>query len=177
MIRVCSQLTFCSPQNILRRTVVEQDENHVITGLFSLDNSVVEPHHTLFFDGILSSGIVSVKQNSSPVDILRRVADYQYIDVSDILPLEEIKPNKRPLILDFGNNTPQEINDRLASLAPALQAFTIYELIAACTYYPAKLFGIPAGLAENLCTDIMLWEGLDLVNKRITNHTSVRELK
>jgi len=174
MIRVCSQLTFCSPQNILKRTVVEQDKNHIITGLFSLDGRAVESYQTLFFDGILSSGIVSVKKNLATEDTDNLVVDYQYIDVSDISPSVKIIPNGKPLILDFGNLTSHEINLGLASIAPALQNFTVFELIASCTFYPNVLMGIPAGIAINSPVDIILWEGMDLINKRITDHTSIR---
>jgi len=177
MIRVCSQLTFCSPQTILQRTVVEQDENHIITGLFSLDSRGVESYHTLFFDGILSSGIVSVKQHFSQKDIVQRVADYHYIDLSDGLPSGKILPNDKPLILDFGNLKLYEINRILASLAPNLQGLTVYDLIASCTFYPNELLGIPAGLKENRYSDIILWEGVDLVNKLITDHTFVRKIE
>ena len=47
-MRVASQLIFYSPDEILRRTVVEQDEQKIITRLFSLDGNVVETAQTLF---------------------------------------------------------------------------------------------------------------------------------
>ena len=49
-MRVASQLTFCSPDEIMRRAVVEFDEQKTITRLFSLDENAVESAQTLFYD-------------------------------------------------------------------------------------------------------------------------------
>ncbi|NDP20995.1 MAG: hypothetical protein GZ091_07945 [Paludibacter sp.] len=62
MIRFASQLVFCSPQQILRRTVIEQNEKNTITRIFSLDESVAESAQTSFFNGIISSEFISLKQ-------------------------------------------------------------------------------------------------------------------
>jgi len=47
MIRVVSQLIFCSPEKILRQTVVERNNHNFITRLFSLDDRTVESSQTL----------------------------------------------------------------------------------------------------------------------------------
>ena len=62
MIRVASQFTFCSPEKILRRMVVEIDELNALTRLVDLDTHNAEPANTLFYDGILSAGIISVNE-------------------------------------------------------------------------------------------------------------------
>lgn len=173
MIRVASQLTFCSPQEILRRTVVEQNEESIITGLFSLDNSSVESAHTLFYDGIISAGFVSLKKYVGELKSL--VSDYNYIDLSIDKKTDIIKQNK-PLILDFGTNTTEQINQLLPLIAPALSGFTILEIIAACCYYPALLLGITASLSIGRNTELLLWENSDLVEKRITKRTQIRKI-
>jgi len=173
MIRVASQLTFCSPQEILRRTVVEQNEESIITGLFSLDNSSVESAHTLFYDGIISAGFVSIKQQVGEFKDL--LSDYNYIDLSIDKKAEIIKQNK-PLILDVGTNTTEQINQLLPLIAPALSDFTIFEIIAACSYYPAVVLGITASLGVGQNTELLLWENSDLVEKRITKRTQIRKI-
>ena len=40
---------------------VEQNGENAITRIFSLDDGIVETANTLFFDGILSAEIISVK--------------------------------------------------------------------------------------------------------------------
>ena len=53
----------CSSAGVeLLRSVVELDENGMITGIISLDNSSVEPAYTLFLDGIITPGIVSIRE-------------------------------------------------------------------------------------------------------------------
>ena len=42
---------------------MELDEQNVVRSIFSLDDGNVETAQTLFFDGILSQEIVSVKQH------------------------------------------------------------------------------------------------------------------
>src|ERR1035437_5686425 len=114
MIRAGSQLTFCSPDEILRRTVVELNDQKIITRIFSLDEGNVEPAQTLFFDGILSAEIVSLKQNAGAY-ISGLLKDYFYLDFSVILPSVVIKQSDKPLIIDFGTNSPEIINNLLRS--------------------------------------------------------------
>jgi len=44
--------------------VVERDEQNLITDFYCLDNNSVESAQTLFFDGIISTEIISLKLNS-----------------------------------------------------------------------------------------------------------------
>jgi len=176
MIRVGSQFTFCSPENILKRTVVEQDEQHIITGFSSLEDGNVETAQTLFFDGILSSEIVSVKQNLPAKDRSNLSKKYQYYDFSESLPSFEIKQTNKPLIMDTGANSPDKVNILLPHLFRALTDFSIFDIIAAFTYYPSLLLGERAGLTENYSTRLLLWENVDLAEKKLSNNTFVREI-
>jgi len=175
MTRVASQLTFCSPTQILRRMVVEQDEHNQIKRLFSMDENLVESANTLFFDGIMSAEIISVKEIMSATEIAQLAINYNYIDASNQLPTN-IKPNGKPLLLDFGTSSLAEINRQLVHLAPALCTFSIFDIIAACTYYPALLLNQQAALTEKRIAKLLLWEGVDLVNKNITELTQIREI-
>jgi len=173
-MRVASQLTFCSPQQILRRTVVEQDDQKVVTALFNLDDCPVESAHTLFYDGIISAEIISIKQHVTKLDIDELTLNYQYIDLTETIPIEQIHRSDKPLILDFGINSIDEINAKLSLLTSVLEIFSAFEIIAACTYYPAILCGTNSILVENSITDLVLWENVDLVNNRITDKTKIR---
>lgn len=176
MKRVGSQLCFCSPELILRRMAVEQDDENTVTRIYSLDDGIVESANTLFFDGILSAEIISLKQ--SGVDNLseKLIADYQYLDISVELPTQEITPGTKPLLLDFGTNSVLQINKLLAQLTPVLSSFSIYEIIAACTFYPALALNTTGELCKSRNTRLLLWENVDLVNKRITLQTRIREI-
>jgi len=174
MTRIGSQLTFCSPQQILRRMLVERDEQDNITGIQSLDNRLVETAQTLFFDGIISTGIVSLKLNRSIEEIQELSKNYNYYDLSKELPAFAI--NNKPLVCDFGTNSLETINIKLKQVAQANPAFPIFELIASCVYYPALLLGNEAELKLNRRSKLLLWEKADLVNKTLTTDTKVREV-
>jgi hypothetical protein len=173
-MRVASQLTFCSPQQVLRRAVVEQDELKIIKAIFSLDESSVESSHTLFYDGIISAEIISAKSHATKCEFDKLIIDYQFIDLTENIPKTKFNRTERPLILDFGTNEIDAINLKMAILAPLLKTFSALEIIAACTYYPAILCGINPALAENRKTDLLLWENLDLVNRQIALETKIR---
>ena len=173
MSRIASQLTFCSADEILRRTVVELDEQKIITRLFCLDENVVESAQTLFYDGILSAEIISVKEEVSAFNDL--VSVYNYIDLSNGIPTE-ISVSKKPLLLDFGTHSILKINQLLAGLIPVIADFSMFEIIAACCYFPALVLGRTASLNINRSTRLLLWEDSDLVNKKITKQTRIRQI-
>ena len=176
MKRVGSQLCFCSPELILRRMAVEQNDEDTITRIFSLDDGIVESANTLFFDGILSAEIVSLKQSGVTHLSEKVIGDYQYLDISDEIPTTEIDPGSKPLILDFGTYSFLQINKLLAQLAPLLSSFSIFEIIAACTFYPALALNKTGELCENRITRLLLWENVNLLNKKITAQTCIREM-
>lgn len=172
-MRVASQLTFCSPLEILRRTVVEQDEQKLVTRLFDIDECRVESAQTLFFDGIISAEIISLKENNAEINEV--IANYQYVDVSQSIPAQIIAADK-PFLLDFGTHSAEIINQLLKQLVPILSVFSIFEIIAACTYYPGLALGKAGALTSGRNTQLILWEGVDLVNKQIKESTRIREI-
>lgn len=176
MTRVGSQLIFCSPQQILRRAAVERDENNFITAIYSLDDAQVETAQTLFFDGIISAGIISLKQNVSTGKIAKLTADYNYFDLSEEFSTPEIHLNYKPLICDFGVNSLDEINRKLRKIAQTNSLISIFDAIASCVYYPAFLLGKEAEIIQNRQTELLLWENVDLVNKAITAYTKIRKV-
>lgn len=135
MKRVGSQLCFCSPETILRRMAVEQNGENAITRIFSLDDGIVETANTLFFRrGFCLQKSYPVKQSGANYLSEKLTNDYQYIDVSVELPILEITPGTKPLLLDFGTDSVLQINKSLAQFAPMLSSFSIFEIIAACTF-------------------------------------------
>lgn len=176
MIRVASQLTFCSPEKILRRVVLERDEQNVINRIFSLDDSPFESAQTLFFDGIISAEIVSLKQNISSKKIESLVSDYTYFDLSKEAEIFEIQTSNKPLLLDFGTDLIEEINVILAKLANKLPDVPVFDLIAACVYFPQVLLGKHTDLIINRQTNLILWENIDLPNRRLIPTSKIRKI-
>lgn len=175
MIRFSCQLVFCSPQQILRRMVIEQNKKNKITRIFSLDESVVESAQTFFFNGIISSEIVSIKQLSG-VATAQLHSDYQYFDFSELIPLKQIIPSGKPLILDFGLNNTEEINKKLSDLASILIDFSLYDIISAMTFYPALIAGKKNAIQENNSTRLLLWENIDFNKYKLMEKTRIRFL-
>jgi hypothetical protein len=176
MTRVGSQLTFCSPELILKNTVVEQDVQNKVVRLFGLNDNSVESANTLFFDGILSSEIVSLKQILKAEIPENEFKSYNYIDISGDLKPKEILSYDKPLILDFGTTSISEINLFINTHNSILNKFSIFEIIAACTFYPLLALGLPAQLTENRITKLVLWENVDLINKLFTAETRIKNV-
>lgn len=176
MVRVGSQLTFCSPHEVLRRMVVERGDQNLITNLYCLDDNAVESAQTLFFDGIISAEIISLKQNIKPCNIAKLADKYHYYDFSEQVSALDCGSNDKPLLLDFGTNSVDEINLKLASLAQMNSTVSIIDLIASCVYYPALLLGFEPDLKTGRRTELLLWEKIDLVNKTLTLRSRVRKV-
>jgi hypothetical protein len=156
--------------------VVEQDEHNVVTRLFSLDESTVESANTLFFDGILSAEIISLKKSILQEMIPKIADDYQYVDFSTYNNSAIIVPQNKPLLIDFGTNIDNEINNKFANHISVLQLFNIFEIIAACTYFPLIVLGLSGSLTPDRCSPILLWENVDLVDKKATKFTKIRKI-
>lgn len=175
MVCIGSQLTFCSPGNILRRTAVERDDCGIVTRIFSLDESQVESAHTLFYDGIISSEMVSMKQHVSSEKMAELTAGYCYIDASEENFSEKIINHLNPIILDFGGLTLNEINRKLTKIAQLCSSTPIFDVMVGCVFYPALLLGYEAQLTQGRQTKLLLWEHTDLVNKTLTVSTKIQE--
>jgi ACT domain-containing protein len=175
MTRFSSQLIFGSPNQILRRRVIEQNEENIISRIFSLDDNIAESAQTFFFDGIISSEIISLKQHIT-ADEINNNSDFQYIDLSIEIPEQSELSTEKSLILDFGTDNINEINQKIPELALYLENYSITEIIAACTYYPAIFMGKMCTIKENNKTQLVLWQNIDFMSKRITKNTKLRTL-
>ena len=176
MTRISSHFTFCSPQRILQKSVVEIDNQGYISQIFGFNNANVESYQTLFFNGILSTEIISVKKSILPMNFENVFLNYNYFYISDDIYIDEIKPTDKPLVLDFGIDSTDKINHLLSGLAHALNLFSIFEIIAACAFYPTTILGQVAELKENMQTKLILWENVDLINKSFTSSSSIRRM-
>ena len=177
MKRIASHFCFCSPDRILRRMVIEQDENYVVNRIFGLDEGNVESANTLFFDGILSAEVISLKEHTKFENPERIIKDYDYYDFSEVVPTTAIQRSNKSLLLDFGTNNCHAITEKLHLLTTFLCDYSVFEIIAACTYFPALVLKKQAELTAPICTKIILWENIDLIGKKITQHSSIREIE
>lgn len=171
MKRVSSQLIFCSPCEILRNSVVEQNEDGFVTRFINLQSQQVETANTLFFDGIISAEIISLKQHLSATQITELSRDYNYIDLSTASTIN--LENNKQLLIDFGTNDLAVINQTLKSKASLFCNFDAFQFMAACCNYPIEILKTDVQLQLSHKPNLVLWQGLNLVSKQITANTSV----
>ena len=176
MKRVASHFVVLAPDDIRRNAAVELDGHGVLTNIFDLNDSHVESAHTLFFDGIISAPIVSLSSHVDEDKIIELTTNYHFIDFSKEIPTKEIIPNGKPLLIDLGTENPLEINAILPKLSIVLSAFTVFEIISACIFYPALLLTGSSPLEIGVRTSLIIWQNADLVNKTLTEKTNISSL-
>ncbi len=176
MKRVASHFVVLAPEDIRRNAVVELDDNSVLTQVFDLNDSHVESAHTLFFDGIISAPIVSLSSHVDEDKIIELTTNYHFIDFSKEISTKEILPNGKPLLIDFGTEIPLEINAILPKLSIVLSAFSVFEIISACVFYPALLLTGSSPLEIGVRTSLIIWQNADLLNKTLIEKTNISSL-
>ena len=176
MKRLSSQLVFCDANSLLRSTVVEQNDDNVITDIIDLSTRQSETAHTVFYDGVISGEIISLKQYLSNDQLLEITKGIVCLDLSEINKTPFVFDKSSGFIVDFGTNNFSEINKMLKENFDALSAITVFELINACSYLPQRLLGLSKNIEVSHQTDLVLWQGVNLVSHALTPQTSVRLL-
>lgn len=178
MKRFTSHYIFCSYENILKRTVIEQNEQNKITNIIHLDQHLFEPEHTVFVDGIISSEIVSLKENVSDKKLNSIKKEYQYIDVSSELNFRNlIQQSNKQLVLDFGRNNTEIINSKLNNITHNLKDLSIIEIIASCTSLPSYIADKNTVIKMNNTTSLINWTNIDFQTMKATPKTKIRDLE
>ncbi len=168
-----SQLIFSSPEQIFRSSAIKLNSDGLISNIYNLMDLQVESANTLFVDGIISPEIISVKLNLNILCQSNYRSDFNYFDLSEEIENLQFTISEKPLVLDFGNDSIVEINKKLKILSPLLSSFSIFDIIAACVYYPALILGLQPTLIENRKTDLLIWQELDLVNKKLRANSHI----
>lgn len=175
MKRFTSQLIFISPEKWQRGTVVELNDQNIISDIFNLNEKNFEPSQTQFYDGIISSGFISIKQHFSDKDLIEIKKKYHYFDLSEEFAKIDINPSEEILLLDFGNNCYESINSKINRLSDSFKQFSMSEIISSCTYLPALLTN-NSTIKLNQKTNLVQWNNIDLQNMKITDKTFVKLL-
>jgi len=176
MKRMASHFVALAPDDIRRNAAVELDGHGVLTNIFDLNDGHVESAHTLFYDGIISAPVVSISSHCVADKILELTDNFHFVDFTKEIPTKEIIPNGKQLIIDFGTENPLEINALLPKLSIVLSAFSVFEIVSACVFYPALLLTETSPLEIGVRTSLIIWQNADLVNKTFTEKTNIRSL-
>ena len=174
MRRVSSQLIFCSPSNILRNCVLEQDENGVLTQIIDLNTQQSETHHTLFYDGIISNGMISLKMELTDKELRSVKSSYNYFDFSE--PINFNLDIQKPLLIDFGTSDINTINRLIKKHYEQFVGIIIFEFLTACCFLPLQILKRPEFIELNHKPNLMIWRGLNLIDKQISSITTVENL-
>lgn len=174
MKRVSSQLIFCSPSNILRNCVLELDKHGVLTQVIDLQNQQSETHQTLFYDGIISNEIVSLKMELTDKELRNLKLNYNYFDFSE--PISFTLDRQKPLLIDFGKVDTTSINQLLRIHYKLFIGINIFEFLTACCFLPLQILNRAEFIEINHKPNLLIWKGLNLIEKRITPITTVENL-
>ena len=174
MSRVSSQLVFCSPTKVLRNCVLEQDENAVLTQIIDLQTQQSETHQTLFYDGIITNGIVSLKVELSNNELNIIKSSYNYFEFSE--PIQFEFNTKKPLLIDFGTSDTATINQLINKHYNLFEGFNIFKILTACCFQPLQILKRPELIELKHKPNLLIWKGLNLIDKQITSITTVEYL-
>lgn len=173
MKRVGSQLIYCSPDKLLRSSVVEQDEDGYVIQFFDLQREHSETAQTLFFDGIISAEIISLKQYLSAKQIVELGERYNYMDISDNNLTEISDFSDKPFVLDFGTNDITTINNILKNRNRGFVHFNAVQLITACSYLPIEILNLPLHIQSGQKPNLLLWQGFDISSKKVRSQIRI----
>ena len=174
MKRFTAHLIFPSAGVELLRSVVELDESGMITGVISLDNTSVEPAFTLFLDGIITPGIVSIRELTEKDKKTPDLTNYHYLDLSDGTVPPHVIGTDLPLIIDFGTSNLSQANKIIEKFASS--GFSIRQLVDACIFHPAEALGICVDVNVGNKTFLIHWQNMDVLNRKTTPLTRLEEL-
>ena len=176
MKRYAAQLIFVSENEILKRAVVEQNCDGMISALISLDCLNVELADTEFLDGIISPAVVSVKERmklSGEADL----SCYNYVDVMNMQSVDDLYRNDLPLIFDFGTSEIGFIQRNFTKISWFLENNPLHEIVTACVFRPARLLNLSINLKVGETSDLILWKQIDIPNFRFRADTKLQSIK
>ncbi len=170
MKRVSSQLIYSSPDSFLKNTVIETDEYQHIVRLINLSDEQSETAQTLFFNGIISPGIISLSLRGA----LPNCAEQPYVNLSVSENPETIFSNR--CIIDFGTEDQTVINKLLRKHELFFSKHTASEIIRACCILPAIYTNQPCHIEPGTAPGLMLWTGFDLTSLKTHSSISIKYL-
>jgi hypothetical protein len=176
MKRIGSQLIFCAPDVVLRNNIVELNNDNKVLNLIDLSVRHTETYGTLFYDGIISAGIYSLKKRNINFNSSELTNNYLYIDLTKLDKNIELSVSSKKLILDAGTDDPTLFSKALNDCYNFLKSTSIFDIIAGATFYPAEFAGESNEISTNGSTKAILWQNCDLILKQITASTTIRTL-
>ncbi len=172
MKRVSSQRIMCSKEMLLFNTVIESDDFGMISKLIPLNEHAAEVSGTVFYNGIITPGIVSVSKRFSSKTKEDLSKNYNINFIDKILAGEIVTYENSPLIFDFKTENPKNVSQIIRENLEYFRKISIFDLIKAMVFYPAEVLGINNEIKLGNTTKLLLWpspESLEVEKDYIYN--------
>jgi len=169
MRRLSSSFLLISPTNIVQNHVIELNSEGVVSQLIDIEKQIAEPAQTLYYNGIISAEIVSLRNHFTPKEIKELSLTYNYVKISNLSTDSCIELNENLLVIDFETNNLNEISHIINNRKDVFSKLNVFQLISACTYYPIQILDLQKQIRVSNRPELVLWNGIDLINKRIND--------
>jgi len=169
MRRISSSFLLISPTNIVQNHVIELKSEGVVNQLIDIEKQIAEPAQTLYYNGIISAEIVSLRSHFSQNEINELSLTYNYINISNLSTESCVELNENPLVIDFETNNLKEISQIINNRKNVFSKLNVFQLISACTYYPIQILDLQKQIRVSNRPELVLWNVIDLINKRIND--------
>jgi hypothetical protein len=162
----------CSKEMLLFNTVIESDDFGMISKLIPLNEHAAEVSGTVFYNGIITPGIVSVSKRFSSKTKEDLSKNYNINFIDKILAGEIVTYENSPLIFDFKTENPKNVSQIIRENLEYFRKISIFDLIKAMVFYPAEVLGINNEIKSGNTTKLLLWpspESLEVERDYIYN--------
>lgn len=166
MKRIAAHFIFCSPGLILRHHAIELNDESVIVNIFDLKALPFETANTLFYNGIITSEILSAKQFLNESEIEKLINDRHYIDFSGHNAVSGIDPEYTG-IFDFGTNNTDKINRLIRANYSLFADLKFDQFINASCFQPQQLLKPSSVIRIGNKVRLLNWEGINLTTMQI----------
>lgn len=162
----------CSKENLLLNSVIEIDNRGMISKLIRLYDHAAEVSGTVFYNGIITPGIVSISKRYSSKTIDDLSKKYNVIFIDKIIAGEVVPIENRSLIFDLKTENPENVSHIIRENMEFFRKISIIDVIKAMVFYPAEVLGINNEIKSGNSTKLLLWpspESLEVEKDYIYN--------
>ncbi len=157
MKRILSQRLFCSSDEIKFNTVIEIDDEGIVSKFLPLEDFNYEISGTQFFNGIITPSIISLRERTIS-GIYESVSDkfkvFNLDNVNSSIAFDNIC---ELLIFDCGTENINLVNNILLNCHNYIKEFNIIEIIKALVFTPAKALNIENRIKPGIKPELLLW--------------------
>lgn len=166
MKRILSQRTMCSKGKVLLNTAIETDENGVILKLISISEGIFETSRTVFYNGIITPGIVSISKRSS-LKIFKEISGkYNVFNLEEIISGKIPAFDSRPLLIDLKSENPEIVSQIFKENMDFFRKITIFDIITSMVFHPAEALAVKNEIDIGEFAKLILWPSPESIEAR-----------